>query len=192
MAASFLLLPFIPQTTESMVRTLLLFALSLATCGAFAQEKRSGKSKVVKGEAKELPAAETAPPAPPPAPEPTALAVGDFDTPPAPPACAEFAGQERLDCVSEKVLAEVRSKVGKAGLDMKSWGHTPVSITFLVNQFGDMKDIRVEHFGDNELPKKVIVALYGLPKFTPANKGGANVSATIQLTYSYAQLFPAE
>jgi hypothetical protein len=68
----------------------------------------------------------------------------------------------------------------------------PVSISFAINQFGDMKDIRVEHTGSSDLPKKVIVALYALPKFIPAKMDGASVATTVSITYPYDALFAEE
>lgn len=114
--------------------------------------------------------------------------TGAPDVAPAPSACAEKKGQARLDCLSREVLGAIRAKLdpSEAGSGPHSY---PVIITFVVNQFGDMKDIRVEHTSGSDLPKKVIVALYAMPKFVPAMKGGATIGTSVKLTYPFEALF---
>jgi hypothetical protein len=116
---------------------------------------------------------------------------GDYDVAPAPPACTELAGEARLNCVSSEVLAAIRKGMDQDAQAAGPHSH-PVLISFVINQFGDMKDIRVEHTGSSDLPKKVIVALYALPKFVPAKKNGASVGTTLNITYPYAALFTKE
>jgi hypothetical protein len=116
---------------------------------------------------------------------------GDHDVAPAPATCVEKQGQPRLNCLSNEVLAAIRAKMDPADAG-KSYPSATVVVTFVINQFGDMKDIRVEHQGTADLSKKVIVALYALPKFTPATKGGSNVGSTVKVTYAYEALFAPE
>jgi len=73
----------------------------------------------------------------------------------------------------------------------KSSSTAPVVVTFVINQLGDMKDIRVEHNRTSDLSKKMIVALYALPKFTPATKGGSNVGTSVKVTYTVSQFVMA-
>ncbi len=89
------------------------------------------------------------------------------------------------------MLAAVRKGMDQSA-DASGPHSQPVLITFAINQFGEMKDIRVEHTGSSDLPKKVIVALYALPRFVPAKKDGASVGTVISLSYPYDALFPAE
>lgn len=117
--------------------------------------------------------------------------TGEFDVAPAPPACAESEGQARLNCISTEVLAAIR-KGSDPSADRSGPHSYPVLITFVINQYGEMKDIRVEHTGASDLPKKVIVALYALPKFIAARKDGRAVGATVSITYPYEALFSTE
>ena len=117
--------------------------------------------------------------------------TGEYDVAPAPPACAELAGEARQNCISVEVLAAVRKGLDQNAQASGPHSH-PVLITFVINQFGDMKDIRVEHTGSSDLPKKVIVALYALPKFVPAKKDGSSVGTTVSITYPYEALFSKE
>jgi hypothetical protein len=117
--------------------------------------------------------------------------TGAFDVAPAPPACAESEGQARLNCISDEVLAATR-KGSDPSADRSGPHSYPVLITFVINQYGEMKDIRVEHTGASELPKKVIVALYALPKFIAARKDGKAVGATVSITYPFEALFSTE
>lgn len=117
--------------------------------------------------------------------------IGDIDVAPAPPACNDTEGQDRSSCIHKEVLAAIRKGMD-ASADRSGPHSHPVMITFVINQFGEMKDIRVEHTGSTELPKKVIVALYALPKFSPARKDGKAVGSTVKITYPYESLFTAE
>ncbi len=119
-----------------------------------------------------------------------AMAKGDFDVAPAHPTCENSKGQERLDCTAAEVKKIIRSKMKEPGLDLKQWGTSAVSIMFAVNQYGEVKDVRIDHSGDPELSRNVMVALYDLPRFVPARKGEGNVSANMQVNYRYEELFP--
>ena len=117
-------------------------------------------------------------------------ATGEFDTPPSHPDCAKAEGQACLDRTSSLILTKLKSSMGAPSQDLATHGDQVVSISFGINQFGDMKDIRVqEQVGDKDLYQKIMVALYDLPKFTPAIKNGAATGATMHINYSYADLF---
>jgi len=117
-------------------------------------------------------------------------AVGDFDSPPSHPDCAKAEGQACLDRTSALVLSKLQESMGTPAQDLDIHGNDVVSISFGINQFGDMKDIRVQELvGDKDLYQKIMVALYDLPKFTPAMKDGSSVGATMHISYKYADLF---
>jgi len=117
-------------------------------------------------------------------------AAGDFDTPPSHPDCAKAEGQACLDRTSALVLIKIKESMGAPSQDLAIHGNDVVSISFGINQFGDMKDIRVQELvGDKELYQKIMVALYDLPKFTPAMKDESAVGATMHINYRYADLF---
>ncbi|MBK6946168.1 MAG: hypothetical protein IPH21_16100 [Flavobacteriales bacterium] len=117
-------------------------------------------------------------------------ATGEFDTPPSHPDCAKAEGQACLDRTSSLILTKLKTSMGVPSQDLATHGNKVVSISFGINQFGDMKDIRVqEQVGDKDLYQKIMVALYDLPKFTPAMKDGATTGATMHINYTYADLF---
>ncbi len=118
-----------------------------------------------------------------------ASAKGDFDKLPHHPECEGKEGQESLDCTAAQIRKLSAEKLGAPGLDMEQWGSSAVAINFTINQFGEVKDIRVDHSGDQELSKKLIVALYDLPKFDPATKEGKAVNSSMQVNYRYEELF---
>ncbi len=120
---------------------------------------------------------------------PGLVAVTGVEVLPALPDCD--ASPERDDCTAEGILSVLRQHAGKPALDLAHAGDQPVTITFLVNRFGEMKDIRVEHPGDPGLSRMAIVALHDLPKFIAATQGGAKVDATLRFSTGYADLFPA-
>jgi hypothetical protein len=118
-----------------------------------------------------------------------ATATGDFDVPPAHPECVEMEGQEMLDCTSKKILELVKQKTETPMLDMEQWGTSHVSINFSIDQFGGVKDTRVEHSTDKDLHKKVILGMYELPNFQPATKDGKSTGSSMQVNYRYEELF---
>jgi hypothetical protein len=119
-----------------------------------------------------------------------AMAKGDFDVAPSHPSCEKMKGQEQLDCTAAEVKKVIRSKMKEPALDIKQWGTSAVSIFFTINQYGEVKDVRVDHSGDAELSKHVMVALYDLPRFVPARKAETNVTSSMQVNYRYEELFP--
>lgn len=118
-----------------------------------------------------------------------AAAKGDFDVAPAHPECAGKEGQESLDCTAARVRKLIVEKLGEPSLDLEQWGSSAVGIHFSINQFGEVKDIRVDHSGDQQLSKQVIIALYDLPKFDPATNKGTAVNSTMEVNYRYEDLF---
>lgn len=170
-----------------MIRHCLLPILAFITSVLYAQVE-TGTPKIVRSEGIEMKAInlepavdqEVAPP----------NSTGDFDTPPCHPDCAKAEGQACLDKTSSLVLAKLKGAMGTPVADLATHGNSPVSVSFAINQFGDMKDIRVQELvGDKELYQKIMVALYDLPKFAPAIKDGAATGATMHLNYRYADLF---
>ncbi len=118
-----------------------------------------------------------------------AAATGDFDAVPAHPECTGKKGQESLDCTAALVQALIVEKLEAPTLDMEQWGSSVVGIRFTINQFGEVKDIRVDHSGDRELSQQVILALYDLPKFNAAAKDGQAVNSTMEVNFRYEDLF---
>lgn len=118
-----------------------------------------------------------------------ATAAGDMDKVPYHPDCEGKVGQESLDCSAAEIRQLIAEKLGDPALEMEQWGSSAVGIGFTINQFGEVKDIRVDHSGDQELSKKVIIALYDLPKFIPASKEGKAVNSSMQVNYRYEDLF---
>lgn len=117
--------------------------------------------------------------------------VGDPDVAPTAEACSDRSGEQRNDCMYLQVLEAIRTKMGAKDPNDGSAAY-PVEINFAVNQFGDIKSVRVVHTGPDELSNKVTTALYGMPKFTPAVKAGANVGSSVTITYPYETLFAKE
>ncbi|MEZ4805906.1 MAG: hypothetical protein R2815_00335 [Flavobacteriales bacterium] len=118
-------------------------------------------------------------------------ATGDHDTPPSHPQCSDRK-DGALDCTADLVLAGIRQHMEAPTMDLKTYGEYPVTVTFVVNRFGDMKDVRVDHSAEADLAKRIVVAVYDMPKFTPAVKAGAATGSTIQVVYRYADLFDQE
>jgi len=96
--------------------------------------------------------------------------TGTFDEAPALPTTKQLAGQERIDATSDAVLNAVRERMPAIPADENR--SITISIHFTVDQYGDVKDIRVQHQGEPKLMNTVSVALYEL-RFMPATKDGA-------------------
>jgi len=124
-----------------------------------------------------------------PIPEKNVVVSGDPDLAPAPAACKEKAAQERLDCLSREVLGAIRAKLSESDAGIGSHAN-PVVINFTVNEYGEMEGIKVDNASSTDLPKKIIVALYALPTFAPAEKGGKTIGTKVTVTYPYDALFP--
>ena len=118
-----------------------------------------------------------------------AAAKGDFDKLPFHPECEGKIDQESLDCSATQIRKLIGEKLGEPSLDLEQWGSSAVGINFTINQFGEVKDIHVDHSGDQDLSKKVIIALYDLPKFNAATKEGKAVNSSMQVNYRYEDLF---
>jgi hypothetical protein len=118
-----------------------------------------------------------------------ATAKGDFDVPPAHPECAEREGQESLDCTSVHIQRSIARQLGEPSLNMEQWGSSVVGVTFNINQYGELKDVRVDHSGDGTLSQQVMLALYDLPKFEAATKDGNTVHSSMQVNYRYEDLY---
>ena len=178
-------IPFHFQNSMNMVHRFLTTALGIIPFGLFAQETPADNAKSAPKEMTNL------------APNESVMdgsakvgvaIVGDHDIAPAPLSCADKTGEFRNDCMYHQVLAAIRSKMGAQDPNDGAVAY-PVAISFVVNQFGDLKSIRVDHTGSAELPNKVVMALYDMPTFAPATKAGTNVGSTVTITYPYQSLF---
>lgn len=114
---------------------------------------------------------------------------GTPDVVPAPAACKEKTKQDRLDCMHGEVLTALRAKLTEADAGAGPLG-SPVVISFAINEYGEMKDIHVDNASSPDLPKKVIVALYAMPKFAPAEKDGKTIGTKVTVSYPFDALFP--
>jgi hypothetical protein len=119
----------------------------------------------------------------------TISVTGEHDVPPAHADCKTRKGQERLDCTNEHLLGVIRKHLGPPAFDLDEWGDSIVAISFSLNQYGEVKNIRVEHKVDGGLAQPITVALYSASGFAPAMKDGAAVHSALQLNYRYADLF---
>ena len=118
----------------------------------------------------------------------TASAIeGDFDAMPIHPACAEMPEDQLLDCTMEVVMAHIRARLKYVPEHRTDDGW--LRVTFEVDQYGDAKNVRVEHHGDEKLSKAVLVAMYGLDAFSPAQKDGGRVRSKCNFIYPLGDLF---
>lgn len=162
-------------------------ALLLFVSISIASAQESDTPTVVKSDALELKAVEERPAgviilSP-------AKAKGDHDVPPLHPECSEQKGQDALDCTADRIKRLIREKLGEPKLDLEQWGSSVVGLDISINQFGEVKDIKVDHSGDDQLSRQVIIALYDLPKFVPATKDGAAVNSGMVVNYRYEDLY---
>jgi hypothetical protein len=115
------------------------------------------------------------------------VVTGTFDEAPALPGTQKLAGQQRIDATAAAVLEAVRKRMPSTAADeMRS---ITVSIHFTVDQYGDVKDIRVQHQGEPKLMNTVSVALYEL-RFIPATKDGAATRVQWSITCPREALDP--
>lgn len=121
------------------------------------------------------------------------MITGAFNTPSMHPACAKATpgaktalnAADHVKCTAEEVLKQIRSKLkaeAPAYLDR-------VVVDFDIDEYGDVKTIRANCASEPELGKAVIVALYGMPKFTPAKMDAARVASHCTFQYPVADLF---
>ena len=115
------------------------------------------------------------------------VVTGTFDEAPALPSTQKLAGQQRIDATAAAVLEAVRKRMPSTAADeMRS---ITVSIHFTVDQYGDVKDIRVQHQGEPKLMNTVSVALYEL-RFIPATKDGVATRVQWSITCPREALDP--
>ncbi len=169
-----------------MLRTQITISVVLLATALFAQEPamRVDKSAPIEMQADPSKTVTSTP-----IPEKNVVVSGDPDLAPAPAACKEKAAQERLDCLSREVLGAIRAKLSESDAGIGSHAN-PVVINFTVNEYGEMEGIKVDNASSTDLPKKIIVALYALPTFAPAEKGGKTIGTKVTVTYPYDALFP--
>ena len=113
--------------------------------------------------------------------------TGDFDQAPAFASTQKLSGQERIDATAAAVLDAVRKRMpAPQAEEVRS---ITVSIHFTVDQYGDVKDIRVQHQGEPKLMNTVTVALYAL-RFIPATKDGTATRVQWSITCPREALDP--
>ncbi len=156
-----------------MKRTLMV-AHAFACCTVLFAQQPTNPPRVVKTEAKEIkPEAGAAPAIAPVHDEMTWEFTGAFDVGPAHPDCAASVGAERDRCTAQHVLKGLQSqgpiKPGSVAM--------MVDISFTVNEYGEVKDIGIQGIVDQPTMQKAIVALYAMPRFAYATKGGARCAA---------------
>lgn len=114
------------------------------------------------------------------------IITGDFTKPCVHPDCAKGkTAEERTACTATKVLDRIKANLKAempAYLDV-------VTVDFDIDVYGDVKTIRANCSAEPELGKAVIVALYGMPKFAPAQKANARAAAHCTFQYPVADLF---
>jgi hypothetical protein len=115
--------------------------------------------------------------------------TGTFEIPPTHPACGDMAGEPRKACTAEHVLAEIKSRLKAVPPTTKPPASVMINVDFDVNAFGEVKQITVDYAGDPVLANQIIVALYGLPKFIPANNAGARAPSHCSFAYAPSLLF---
>lgn len=111
---------------------------------------------------------------------------GDFTESSAHPKCTTTkAVAERTKCTADEVLAHLREHL-KAAPHKEA---QVVSVDFDVDEYGEVKAVRADAAGDPALGQALIAALYGMPKFVPAQKANARAAAHCTFQYPVADLF---
>jgi hypothetical protein len=156
-----------------MKRTLIL-ASAFACCTILRAQQPTNPPRVVKSDAKEIKLGEGGKPAVAPAQNAMTWEItGAFDIAPAHPECAAAIGDDRDACTAEQVLKSLQSQ----GSIKSEAVAMVVDVSFTVNEYGEVKDIRIQGIADQAFMQKVIVALYAMPRFAYATKGDARSSA---------------
>lgn len=116
---------------------------------------------------------------------------GEFDLPFAHPECNLDDPVERKDCSTQQLIKDIRKNLtydpSKGGKPVES--DKAVDIRFSVNQFGNIKSIRVVYTGDKQISQSIIQALYSVPKMLPARKGGSAVPCAVDMSIPYESIF---
>ena len=116
---------------------------------------------------------------------------GDVDKTLAHPDCDDAQGGEREDCTVELILADIKKSLNyDASMSKPLEKDLDVEIGFSVNEFGNVKNIKVQYSGDVRLTQAIIQALYSIPRMSAAEKEGVAVPSSCQITYPYAAIFP--
>lgn len=115
---------------------------------------------------------------------------GDHDQPLSHPECQDAPAGDREDCTVELILADIKKSVNYDPTMSKPLEKDmDVEISFNVNEFGNVKNIKVQYSGDVRLTQAIIQALYTMPRMSAAQKDGAAVPSSCQIIYPYAAIF---
>ncbi|MBP6575215.1 MAG: hypothetical protein KA230_12250 [Flavobacteriales bacterium] len=156
------------------MKRMLLLAQACACCAFLRAQQPTNPPRVVKSEPKEIKLEEGGTPAVAPVQNAVIWEItGGFDVGPAHPECATAVGTDRDDCTANRVLKGLQSQ-GTINPDAVAM---VVDVSFTVNEYGEVKDIRIQGIADQAFMQKVIVALYAMPRFVYATKGDARSSA---------------
>ena len=156
-----------------MDRTLALITAALTASALFAQQPPTPPN-VVKSDAKEMKPSQGGAPVVAPAQDAmTWEFTGAFDSAPAHTDCAAMVGDERNACTAQRVLQGIRSqgKVDPTAVALV------VEVSFGVNEYGEVKDIKLHGIADEPFMRKAIVALYAMPKFAYATKADVRIGS---------------
>ncbi|MEO8069224.1 MAG: hypothetical protein ABI599_16110 [Flavobacteriales bacterium] len=149
-----------------MQRNFMLALLGSFSCVLCAQQP-AAPPKVVKSEAKELKThGKGAPAAAPTQDTITWQFTGAFDVGPAHPECATMPVQERDACTAQHVLQGI---LNQGTVDPVSLALV-VEVSFGVNEYGEVKDIKVEGIADQRFMQKTVIAVSNMPRFAYATK----------------------
>ncbi len=116
---------------------------------------------------------------------------GDFDTQFAHPDCSEPEGDEQEGCTTKALIEAIKNNLNYNPEE----GNKPVEkdkavdISFSINQYGNVKSIRVDYTGDPRISQSIIQALYAVPRMIPAHKDGKAVPSSCELSLPYETLF---
>ncbi len=170
-----------------------LAALFLATVPFALLAQQTPPPKVVKDAPKEMKAAPLSSAAPildrPGEERMTWTCTTEVDVAPAHPACKELAGDPRKGCTGEQVMAEIKAKVKPLPPEKRPPVSEMIKVEFDVNPYGDVKQPTLDYAGDKSLADQIMLALYALPRFAPATKGGARSAAHCVLEFAPTLLF---
>lgn len=156
-----------------MIKNFTSAVLASLTCTLCAQQP-AATPRVVKSEAKELKTGSAGAPALAPAQDSiTWRCTGAFDVGPAHPECASKASGERDACTAQQILQGIRNQgtVNPQSLALV------VDVAFGVNEYGEVKDIKIEGIADQRFMQKAIVALSNMPRFAYATKAEARTGS---------------
>ena len=116
---------------------------------------------------------------------------GDNDENLSHPLCSGSPQGDREDCTVEVLLSEIQKSLTYKPTEENRPLEKDVSveISFMVNEFGNIKNIKVQYSGDSRLKQAIIQALYSIPRMSPAMKDGAPAPSECMIIYPYDAIF---